>query len=166
MGVPCYFVRRLVEKATYSHFHRQTHNEDLWQCWRSSLLNGTFSYVTARICLAWQGIMSEQFNQICWGAPPLEKRISLLGILKKSGGVRFHSKIKYLMLMARPLQLCILGNFSWVFVVCWVFQKLSFFKKNLFIRTTNSLDSDQAWQYVGHDIGTNCLLWLSDATAW
>ena len=26
--------------------------------------------------------MSEQFNQICWGAPPLENRISLLGKLK------------------------------------------------------------------------------------
>ena len=33
-------------------FHRQTDYEGLWQCWRSSLLIGTFSYVTAPIYLA------------------------------------------------------------------------------------------------------------------
>ena len=44
------------------------------------------------------------------------------------------------------------------------FFKSIFFKKFLFIRTTNSLDSDQAGQSVGHDMGTNRLLWFSDAT--
>ena len=61
------------------------------------------------------------------------------------------------------LSLCLLGNFSCFFVVCWFFSK-SIFSKNSFtntIRVSNSLDPDQARQNVGPDLDPNCLQRLS-----
>ena len=67
-------------------------------------------------------------------------------------------------LMKSPkLTHCILGNFSWFFVVCWFFSNLTFWK-NSFRNTiwmSNSLDPDQAQRIVGPDLGPNCLPKLS-----
>ena len=49
------------------------------------------------------------------------------------------------------------------FVVCWFFQNQLFLKnsfRNTF-RVSNSLDPDQAWRFVGPDLGPNCLQRLS-----
>ena len=52
------------------------------------------------------------------------------------------------------------GYFSCAFVVCWFFFSKSTFSKNSFrsiIRVSNSLDPDQAGQFVGPNLGPNCL---------
>ena len=62
------------------------------------------------------------------------------------------------------LTLCLLGNFSCFFVVCWFFSK-STFTKNSFrntIRVSNISDPDQASRFVRPDLGPNCLQMLSE----
>ena len=56
------------------------------------------------------------------------------------------------------------GNiFMFFFVVCWFFSKSTFLKNSSrnTIRVSNSLDLDHAQQYVGPDLGPNCLQKLS-----
>ena len=48
-----------------------------------------------------------------------------------------------------------LGNFH-AFGVCWFSQNIPFFKKVLSKIKSNSLDHDQAWSFVGPDLGSNC----------
>ena len=62
----------------------------------------------------------------------------------------------------KEVRLCMLGNFACFLssadFVCWFFSK-STFSKNSFrniIRTSNSLDPDQAWQFVRPELGPNC----------
>ena len=55
--------------------------------------------------------------------------------------------------------LCMLGNFTWVFLFFWFFQNNiyeKFFHTNT-IRVSSSLDPDQARHFVGPDLGPNCL---------
>ena len=61
------------------------------------------------------------------------------------------------------LILCMLGNFVCFFVVYGFFLKLTFSKKSFrnTIRMSNSLDPDQARQFIGSDLGPNCLQRLS-----
>ena len=61
------------------------------------------------------------------------------------------------------LTLCLLGNFSCFFVICWFFSKSTFLKNSFrnTIRVSNSLDPDQARHFVGPDLGPNCLQKLS-----
>ena len=73
---------------------------------------------------------------------------------------------KIICTQAALLTLCMLGNFSCFFVVCWGFSK-STFSKNSFrntIRVSNILDPDLVWYFVGPDlgpIGPNSLQWLT-----
>ena len=72
-----------------------------------------------------------------------------------------HVKLNFGNLLS--LTLCLLGNFSCFFVVCWFFSK-STVSKNSFrnnSRMSNSLDSDQTRCFVGPDLGPNCLQMLS-----
>ena len=53
------------------------------------------------------------------------------------------------------LTICMLGNISLFFVVCWLFSKLTFSKIYFWdtIRVSNSLDPDKVRRFVGHDLG-------------
>ena len=70
-----------------------------------------------------------------------------------------------LLIYSYELTLCMLGNFSCLFVICgFVFYKINFFKKRNFrntIRVSNSLDPDQASRFFRPDLGPNCLQRLS-----
>ena len=89
--------------------------------------------------------MSEQFNQICWGAPPLDNGISLLGILKNQVGSDSIQRSN-LNLRCKWHDHCnfVFWEIFHGFLLSAEFFKIIFFKKIPFIRTNNSLDSDQA----------------------
>ena len=57
------------------------------------------------------------------------------------------------------LSLCPLGNCACFFVVCWFFSKSSFLKNSFrnTIWVSNGLNPDQAWHFVGPDLGPICL---------
>ena len=62
------------------------------------------------------------------------------------------------------LTLCILDKFSRFFLSSADFFSKSSFSKNSFrntIRVSNNLNPDQAWHFVGPDLGQNCLQKLS-----
>ena len=53
------------------------------------------------------------------------------------------------------LTLCILGNFTWFFVICWFVIKSTILEYSLgnTTRVSNSLDPDQAQHFIGPDLG-------------
>ena len=61
------------------------------------------------------------------------------------------------------LTLCMLGNLSLLFVVCYFFSKLTFSKISFGItnKVANSLDRDQARRFVGPGLDPYCLQRLS-----
>ena len=56
-----------------------------------------------------------------------------------------------------------LGCFATFCVVCWIFFKITFFKKFFqeYLRVSNILDQDQARSFVGPDLVPTCLQRLS-----